>query len=356
MRVPNLAFLLSLSLLSLNSCSPIYVIRAAYEESKILLASRDIKAVLQNRNTTEQERHKLTLVLAARDFAKSLGLNPKKSFTKYTRIEGDVLSWVVVAARKDSFELHSWWFPIVGSVPYKGFFDKEDALTEQRRLEKLGYESSVRGAEAFSTLGWFNDPVLSTTLKHDDLRIVNTVIHESVHSTVWIPDHVDFNESLANFVGFEGAKKFYQQKSDNCTACEEDHTLAQLAVKSAEREIWIADLIDKLYRDLDTLYKSNKSAEEKITGRVSIYAPYREELFAKFPGIKLLDKLNNAEIMQLKLYLTNLKDFGHLFTSCGQDWQVFIGKIREIKEQVEKEKQTDPFVLLKNLHFPNNQL
>src|SRR5690606_33281988 len=105
---------------------------------------------------------------------------------------------------------------IVGSVPYKGFFEKEDAEHAAQKLELAGFETWVRGTDAFSTLGWFDDPVLSTTLSNSIPSIVDTVIHESVHSTVWIKGRVDFNESLANFIGGQGAYQFFKEKYELC--------------------------------------------------------------------------------------------------------------------------------------------
>ena len=107
---------------SLSGCSPTYVIRAAYEESKILINREDIPDVIADPATSLDEQAKLLKVVAAREFAKNLGLNPQDSFTTYSRVDRDILAWVVVGSKPDAFALHTWWFPIVGSVPYKGFF------------------------------------------------------------------------------------------------------------------------------------------------------------------------------------------------------------------------------------------
>ena len=164
--------------LSISGCSPFYVMRAAYEQSKIFCSERSIDKVLKDPSTTEEVRDKLSRVLEARTFATSnIHLTPGDSYTSYAVVDRNVLSWVVMGSRPDSFSFATWWFPIVGSVPYKGFFEQEDAEAEGKILTEQGYEIWIRGASAFSTLGWFDDPVLSTLLQRNEVEIVNTIIH-----------------------------------------------------------------------------------------------------------------------------------------------------------------------------------
>lgn len=338
-RKLSLAILLFLLLFPLASCSPWYVIRAAYEESKILLKREKIEQVIADPATTDAERAKLALVLEARDFAMKIGLDPGESFTRYSRVGRDVLAWVLVASKDDSFTLKQWWFPIVGSVPYKGYFELEDAKAQATELEKDGYETWVRGTEAFSTLGWFNDPILSTTLKNDDVRIVSTVIHESLHSTLWVPNHVDFNESLANFVGLQGTIDFYEEKLAACgedSACV-DAASAGLALAGSTKaaELRLASVIDELYHDLNDLYASSRSREEKLAERVAIFERYVGPVRAQHPGMKIMKAINNAEIIQLKLYLTSLTEFDRLYTARGRDRRAFLDDMRAVKEKAE---------------------
>ena len=111
-------------------CSPTYVLRAAFEQSKILLAREPIEEVLESSEISEETRLKLKIARDARVFANQMDLKVGGAFSDYVDVQREVLTWVVVGAKKDSFQLHSWWFPIVGSVPYKGFFDKDDAVKE----------------------------------------------------------------------------------------------------------------------------------------------------------------------------------------------------------------------------------
>jgi len=331
-------------------CSPGYVVRAAYEQSKILLARRPIADVLEDPASTVEERIKLKLVLDARDYAVDMGLDPGASFTKYTKLDTDTLAWVLVAARRDSFNLHTWWFPIVGRVPYKGFFDKEDAVEVGKELEAEGFEPWIRGTDAFSTLGWFNDPVLSTTLASSPSRIVNTVIHESVHSTVWIKNNVSFNESLANFVGTEGAVSFFKARAGKCSAgCESEKGLLPAAEQDRYYQYEFSVLIDTLYAALDDLYKrSDLSPEQKVEERGRVFAGAVEPFRIRYPGLRALASVNNAEIIQLKLYLSNLDLFRRLFHAKGDSWDAFMDEIRSIRDAVDEDDSADPFVLLRS--------
>ncbi|MFM1849147.1 MAG: hypothetical protein RL417_2621 [Pseudomonadota bacterium] len=335
----SLAFLATL----VSGCSPAYVVEAAYTHSKILLGRERIEGVIADPQTPAEERAKLETVLAARRFAGDIGLDPGNSFTQYSRVDGEVLAWIVAGAKPTEFELHTWWFPIVGTVPYKGYFDRPDAEAEAKRLEGKGFETWVRGTEAFSTLGWFNDPVLSTTLRHDHTSIANTVIHESVHSTVWIPNHVDFNESLANFIGFRGNVDFARSLAP---ASPERISAAETGFA---RELEIGDAVTRLYAVLDDLYKSELPEAAKLAQRAEIFEREISPVRSRYPGLRILKSINNAEIIQLKLYLTALPDFAALFERSEGDWRRFLDKIREIKVRIEGDGSLDPFALLKEI-------
>lgn len=346
----KLSLILVLIPLALSACSPGYVMRAAYEESKILLRRQRIDDLLADPNTDQNTKVKLQVVKDAREFANLIGLDVGNSFTRYSKVNRDVLAWVVVASKPDSFTLYTWWFPFVGTVPYKGFFDKEDAKEALGELIKEGYESWVRGTEAISTLGWFNDPILSTTLAHDEFEIANTVLHESTHRTVWFADNVNFNESLANFCGHQANVLFYEDKLSKC-AGEADCVIAytQKLMKSQElleRELSIGDNVQRLHSRLSELYSSNKTKEQKLEERKVIFYEETKELRAKYPELKVLKSVNNAELMQLKLYLTDLRKFQQLFLKEGENFKAFLEEIRKIRDNIKDKYEADPFSYL----------
>jgi predicted aminopeptidase len=205
---------LALTALSLAAsciaCSPVYVVKAGVAEMRILRAREPIHRVLNDSTTPADTRAKLSYVLEARRFAaEELGIDVGESYTQFTQLDRDTLALVVTAAPKDQLAPLTWWFPIVGRVPYRGFFSVQDALEAAADLEADGYDTSVRPTAAFSTLGWFNDPLLSTALDTDDVEVVTTVLHELSHQHLFVPGHVDFNESFANFAGRVAAIQFF---------------------------------------------------------------------------------------------------------------------------------------------------
>ena len=181
-----LAFtLLCLSFVS-AACSPIYVLRAGYEEAKILARRKPIRALVEDSRTPPLTRAKLALVLEARDFAaEELDLDAGDSYTTFSQLDSDTLALVLSAAHKDRFAAHTWWFPIVGHVPYKGFFSESKARREIAKLEEKGFDTYLRPTSAFSTLGWFNDPLVSPLLRYDSVQLTNTVVHELFHNTFY---------------------------------------------------------------------------------------------------------------------------------------------------------------------------
>src|SRR4029079_8139853 len=179
-------------LLSPTGC---YLSRAGWEEAKILAGRRRIVRLVDDPSTDASTRARLQLVLQARGFAAdSIKLRTGDSFTTYSHLERDTLVLVVSGAYRDRLEPYTWWFPIVGRVPYKGFFDFSAAQSLARDLERRGYDSYVRPSAPFSTLGWFNDPLLSTTLRLDSINLANTVIHEVTHNTFYKSGQAVFNE------------------------------------------------------------------------------------------------------------------------------------------------------------------
>lgn len=353
-KLSHLRFLALSCASFLAGCSPVYVLEAAYNQGKILLGRRPIEKVIEDADTSAEDREKLQLVIEAREFASHIGLTTNKSFTSYTDIGKETLAWIVVASRKDSFALHTWWFPIVGSVPYKGYFDERSAKAEAEALEREGYESCVRGTEAFSTLGWFNDPLLSTTLRNPPVRIANTVLHESVHSTVWIKNNVAFNESLANFVGSQATVEFFTKRREECRTlggdCHRLDVLLGQAVAERAFQGEFGDLITSLYDRLERLYSAqDASSEEKIAKREGIFQEIMKPFRARYPALTALHTVNNAEIIQLKLYLTNMRLFEDVFAASGGSWGPFFDKIRGVRAAIDEDNSKDPFKALRDM-------
>jgi predicted aminopeptidase len=320
-----------------------YVLRAGVEEAKVLGRRRPIARVLEDPATDAETRRKLKLVLQARNFAdKTLGLAAKESFTTYSWVDSDTLLLVISAARRDRFEAYTWWFPIVGRVPYKGFFNFEHARQEARNLDAQGYDTYVRPSGAFSTLGWFNDPLLNTVLDYDDVSLVSTVIHEITHNTIYVPSQVAFNESFASFVGDRGAILFF------CERDGADGALCKQAQDDWHDTLLFGGFLNQFVSDLQTLYgRSDLTSEQKIAQRTSIFDGARER-FRRDVQPALLTRayrnfgagqLNNATLIGIRLYYDRLELFESAFQKRGRD---FMGTVRGI-EKAARDNPRDPY-------------
>jgi predicted aminopeptidase len=334
MRVTRIHAFRALCLLALVSpaaCSPGYVVRAGIEEAKILSRRRPIPVVIADPATTPDVQRKLRLVLEARDFAERvLQLEAGDSYTTYSRVDSDTLLLVVTASRKDRFQAHTWWFPLIGHVPYKGFFDFAAAHREAERLEEQGLDTQVRPSAAFSTLGWFNDPVLNTLLRSDDVGLVATVIHEIFHNSLFVPSHVAFNESLASFAGDRGAIAFF------CTRDGPDSRLCAEARDAWHDTLVFGDFLTRLVRDLGSLYsRADLSADDKITRRTAVFDSARSHFDTHVqPRLRTSYRgwsratINNATLIGTRLYYDRLDAFERVYDAKDSDIVAALEAIR----------------------------
>src|SRR6476659_4978054 len=262
MRRGILAIAVSLAVLVLISTpTACYLSRGALEEAKILSRRQPISEIVADPGTPEGVREKLKVVLAAREYARdSLKLRTKDSFTTYSRLDHDTLVLLVSAAYRDTLKPYTWWFPIVGRVPYKGYFDFEAARRAAKDLSAEGFDVYLRPSDAFSTLGFFNDPLLNTTLKGDSIGLANTVIHELTHNTYYASGQAPFNESFAMFVGARGAAAFFRSRRQEAAAAKLD---AQWEDDKLLARFWSG-----VIKSLDSAYAAHpESREARITAR-----------------------------------------------------------------------------------------
>jgi len=300
-----------------------YIVRAGWEEMKILRARRPIAELVADTSVAPEVRAKLALVLEARDFAEdSLGLPAEKSFTQFTQLERDTLVLVLSGAARDALRPVTWWFPVVGRLPYKGFFKERDALEAERRLAAEGFDTYLRPASAFSTLGWFNDPLLSTTLAADSVDLVNTVIHELTHNRYFAKGDAVFNESFANFVGARGAERFFRARGDTLSAAR--------AVARWSDDRLLAAYWATLYRALDSAFKSlpgDSLRAQRLAARDSLYAAARKTLVDSIapqwrtiaPVYAERVRLDNAALLARQIYLTDLEAFETVYAESRAD-------------------------------------
>lgn len=312
----RLAALLSLVLLA--GCSPIYVIKAGIAEARILRSRRPIPEVILDPKTDARTRSQLTLAMEAREFAqRQLGLDVDESYTTFAQIESDTLSMILSGSRRDRLEPKTWWFPIVGRVPYKGYFELDDALEAQRELEAEGFDTYLRPTSAFSTLGWFNDPLLSSILRQDEVDLVETITHELSHNHLFVPGQVAFNESFANFVGRVGSAEFWCLREGSGP---ESVKCARAQARWRD-EVRFSRFLDGFLDELRALYDDPAlSSEEKIRRREGIFEAartrFRDEVQPTLEQLRfgyfLGPGLNNAQLISIMIYYHRLYDFDEL--------------------------------------------
>ncbi len=322
-----------------------YLARAGWAEARILRRRHSIAALVADPATDAATRAKLGLVLAARGFAAdSLHLDARESFTTYSALDHDTLVLVVSAAYRDTLAFHTWWFPIVGSVPYKGYFRAADALAEAASLDREGYDTIVRPASAFSTLGWFNDPLLSTTLAEDSTSLANTVIHELLHNTFYAPGSSAFNESFANFVGSRGAERFFEGRGDSAQAAKER--------VEWEREKYLGRFWTTVYNSVDSAFKAHPGDRAaRLAARDTVFTRMREYFMRDVrpnvpgvpPGAPLGLRLDNVTVMSRRLYRTGLDDFNAVYAHEGNDLNRAIAKITDLA----RARPKDPFAAVR---------
>ena len=225
----------------------------------------------------EKNRRFVELVEDIRRFAGAeLGLAMSKNYTRYVRLDRNFLAAVVSASAADSFTRHEWHYPVVGVMPYKGFFNAADARRERVKLEKKGLDVWVRGVDAFSTLGWFRDPLYSYMRDYAPHRLADLIIHEQFHATVFIKGHVQFNEELAEFVGSEGARLYMESRY----GADSEAYRAMFAGKDDNRAY--VDFIRELIAELETVYAGNAGREEKLREKERIINAAKERFDAEY--------------------------------------------------------------------------
>ena len=290
-----------------------YLARAGWEEAKILWRRRPISEMVADSATSPLVRQKLRIVLDARAYAAdSLGLDADESFTTFSQLDSDTLVLVLSAAYRDRLAYHRWWFPIVGRVPYKGFFDYDMARVQEQGFQRRGVDTYLRPASAFSTLGWFNDPLVSTTLRADTLTLANTVIHELVHNTYYASGQAEFNESFANWAGARGSGEFFRLRGH-------PRTEAEAEARWGDEKL-LAHFWKVLHHDIDSVFKAHPGDGEvrlRLALRDSIFRQARLHLVHRLgPQLRTVApralervRLDNAALLARRIYLTDVALF-----------------------------------------------
>jgi predicted aminopeptidase len=308
--------------LALHGCVSFdYVLQAAEGQLDLACRAQSIDAAIENDELDQRTRELLRDVKKVKAFATESGLTPTSSYETFVNLDRPAVVWVVSAAPPLSLEPERWWFPVAGSVPYLGWFDKNLAVQQARWLQEDGLDVDIRGAAAYSTLGWFNDPVLSTMIENapDALaELANTILHESVHATVYIPGQSSFNEGLATYLGDQLTIRYLDLRFGQNSA-----ELAEwLEGEARGREVHLR--FHQAYKQLEALYKSKKPRSEKLAEKQKILAETRADVGFRRP-------ITNATLANFSTYHSSREDFGRLYEACGKDLRRVIKVAESVK-------------------------
>lgn len=191
----------------------IYGISQGVGQISMIMQAKPVEAMMEDSSFPDSLKTKLKLIAEIKQYTiDSLGLKPSKNYTTFYDQHQKPLLYTVTACEPFSFKPKEWTFPLLGSVSYKGFFNKEKAKKEVQKLKKDGYDIDIYSPSGWSTLGWFNDPIQSNMLEKSDGTLINLIIHELSHGTLYVKNNVNFNENLANFIGDKGTELFLIDK------------------------------------------------------------------------------------------------------------------------------------------------
>jgi predicted aminopeptidase len=261
-------------------------------------------------------------------------MNVRGSYSSYSYVDRPDLAYIVTAAPRTELVPYTWWFLFVGRVPYKGFFSKEDADKAAADLQAKGYDTYIRTTAAFSTLGWFDDPLLSHLLRYDKVTLASIIFHELLHSTLYVRGASDFNESLANFVGGRATIDFFRDRFGEGSA---EH---REAIREWQEEIEFSNFIGDCAKSLTALYQKDIPYEEKLRLREEVFQQAKEEWLRRianepsnrFRGFAK-QPLTNAILIHYLLYFKQLQLFESLYNANDQNLLKSIESVRQAVEE-----------------------
>lgn len=336
-------FLFAVALLvALGGCTSLgYYYQAVEGQMQIWHRSRPIKQVIDDAKTPPQIRERLALVLRIREFASvELALPDNGSYRNYVDLERAFVAWNVFATGELSVAPKEWCFPFAGCVGYRGYFSQTDAKRFAEDLTRQGLDVFVTGIPAYSTLGWFDDPVLSTVLRYPDAELARLIFHELAHQVVYVAGDTMFNESFASSVELEGVDRWLQHNGD--AAQREAFDLRE------ERKTAFVALVMKYRDSLRKLYASAIPDVEKRQKKTGTFAAMKAEyltLKASWGGFAGYDRffaeeLNNAHLVPIATYSEMVPGFRRLLAQNDGDFKRFYAAVKELGKVSKAERAT----------------
>lgn len=326
-----------------SGCSVGYLLHLGRGQARIVCGSKPVEKLLEDPGTPADVKAKIRIVLDAKAFGEhELGLEPSKNYTTYYQVNQPAVAYNLTASPRFELTAHQWCFPIAGCLPYKGFFDLERARNEREAMAEKGYDVYLRSVAAYSTLGWFRDPIFSTMMRYPDEVLAETILHEMVHGTVFVKHQGAFNEGVATFVGREGVRRFLARSDDA------GERLERLEARWAETAVF-RDAMSRTAERLRALYASDLGKEAMLRERETIFREEQAafqgrlapERVAGYGGL-LEREWNNALVVS---YLTYHADEA-LWASV---LEAFNGNLRAIVERLKGLGETeDPYAAVRS--------
>ena len=325
--------------LAATGCSTLrYYAHVANGQAKLLAHRQPIAKFVADENADPALRRRLAQAGAARRFASdTLGLPRNASYTSYVDLGRPYVTWNVFAAPALSVDPVTHCFPFAGCVAYLGFFDKEKAERKAARLGAEGNDTTIEGATAYSTLGWFADPILSSMLRWSDDELDGVIFHELAHQLVYVEDDTAFNESFATFVQQEGLREWRASRGlPPPDPVEDAHDDAFAAL--------VLDLRDRLR----AVYAGTETDAAKLAAKEAEIGAFRERYRAVrdagWRGDHRYDRwveapINNARLVPFGLYDRWVPAFARVFTEAGKDWPAFYARVRELSQLKRPERE-----------------
>lgn len=331
----------ALALALTAGCTPIrYVTQAAAGQEKLNEKGIAIDAIVEHQYLDRRTRNLLAEVPRIKAFGERNGLRHTKNYRRYVWLDRPAVVWVVSACDPLRFRPMTWKFPIVGSITYTGWFDRDEAKEYARGLADKGWDIDVRPSGAYSTLGWFDDPILSTMISPGPEALgdlADVVLHETLHATFYVPGQSTLNESVASFFGDKLAVRYL----DETIGPDSKEKAEFLALR--ERGEARGASMKKAYFALEALYASGRPRDEKLAEKRAIVDALRSELQTKRP-------ITNASLIQYKTYGSGREELEALFTACGEDFRRMLGALERLRSvAATAPPHSDPAVLVKPL-------
>jgi predicted aminopeptidase len=323
-----------------GGCSHVgYYVQSAQGQFDVSARSRPIAELIADPATDPKLRARLETVAAVRDYAsRELGLPDNGSYRSYADLERPFVVWNVFAAGEFSVNAKQWCFPVAGCVGYRGYFSRADAEAFARQLATEGYEVYVGGVPAYSTLGWFDDPVLNTFVNYPDPELARLVFHELAHQVVYVRDDSAFNESFATAVELEGVKRWLAAagRGGEYTAFE----------TAQARRAQLAALVAKYRGALAAAYRAEASPEAKRAEKARLYGAMQADyatLKASWGGFagydRFFDGANNARLASVGLYSELVPAFQGLLAAEGGDLGRFYVRVKALAAEPRAERR-----------------